>query len=80
MKQFFAALLVLLTVLAGTGSAYANACSSRARAELSSYPGATLLSVTAEKRANGQTVCKIRIKLRPQGGKPGRVVMRSFRL
>ncbi len=80
MKRIFIPFFVLMTVLCGTGAAFADACSDRARAELDSYPGATLLSVKSELKANGSTVCKVRFKLKPKDGKPGRVVMRNFEL
>lgn len=72
-------LLTALFVATSFSDAHANACGSAARAFVSGKPGATLLSVSAKKNANGATVCVARIRLAPKNGKPPRVVVQRFR-
>lgn len=75
----FLAILLAIFTLTAFSEAQANACGSAARAMVSSKPGATLLSVSAQKNANGATVCVARIKLAPKNGKPPRVIVQRFR-
>lgn len=75
----YSAALALAFMLLDAGSAYADACSNRARALVAENPGATLLAVKSGKNANGQVVCVARIKLPSSNGNPGRVVTKKFR-
>lgn len=78
-SHLFLAILLAAFTLTGFSDAHANACGSAARAMVSGKPGATLLSVSSKKNANGATVCVARIKLAAKNGKPPRVVVQQFR-
>ena len=77
MKLLRPIIIAICAALFFSTNAFADACSSKARAMVSGDASATLLSVKSKKTGNGKVVCEARIKV-SSGSTPPRIVIKKF--
>ena len=78
MKRAMYILAVFVALFFAPGLAYADVCSSIARAEAAKRPNVTLLNVQSVIKNNGKLICIATLRVDRKDGKPPRIVTRRF--